>query len=102
MNLKDVDAAEHEFTGAELGELLLESVRQMKAGEVSRVCHVAVSEAVKARHKTGMSQSEFAKVLGVSVRTLQGWEQGRRQPSGAAATLLKIASRHPEALLELR
>ena len=40
--------------------------------------------------------------MGVSVRTLQGWEQGRRNPSGAAATLLKIATRHPEVLIELR
>jgi putative transcriptional regulator len=53
------------------------------------------------RAKVGMSQSAFAKLLGVSVRTLQEWEQGRRKPSGAAQTLLTIAQRHPEYLQEL-
>ncbi len=41
--------------------------------------------------KTGLSQNAFAELLGVSVRTLQDWEQGRREPCGAAKTLLKIA-----------
>lgn len=56
-----------------------------------------------ARHvrQPALSQAEFAKLLGVSVRTLQEWEQGRRAPSGAAATLLRIAARHPAALMEL-
>lgn len=54
-----------------------------------------------ARAATGLSQAAFAKLLGVSVRTLQEWEQGRKSPSGAAATLLKVASRHPEVLQEL-
>ena len=54
-----------------------------------------------ARAATGLSQAAFAKLLGVSVRTLQEWEQGRKLPSGAAATLLKVASRHPEVLQEL-
>ena len=53
------------------------------------------------RAATGLSQAAFAKLLGVSVRTLQEWEQGRKLPSGAAATLLKVASRHPEVLQEL-
>jgi putative transcriptional regulator len=46
-----------------------------------------------------LSQSQFASLLGVSVRTLQGWEQGRKQPSGAAHTLLTIARTNPKALL---
>jgi len=54
-----------------------------------------------ARASTGMSQAAFAKLLGVSVRTLQEWEQGRKEPSGAAATLLKVAARHPEVLQEM-
>lgn len=54
-----------------------------------------------ARAATGFSQTAFAKLLGVSVRTLQEWEQGRKVPSGAAATLLKVAARHPEVLQEL-
>jgi putative transcriptional regulator len=54
-----------------------------------------------ARAATGLSQATFAKLLGVSVRTLQEWEQGRKTPSGAAATLLKVAAKHPEVLKEL-
>lgn len=59
------------------------------------------AQVVLARATTGLSQSAFAKLLGVSVRTLQEWEQGRKVPSGAAATLLKVATRYPEILREL-
>jgi putative transcriptional regulator len=52
----------------------------------------------KARAATGLSQTAFASLLGVSVRTLQEWEQGRKIPSGAAATLLKVAAKHPNVL----
>jgi putative transcriptional regulator len=51
--------------------------------------------------KSGLSQAQFAAVLGVSKRTLEQWEQGRREPSGATQTLLKIADKHPEVLLEV-
>jgi putative transcriptional regulator len=74
---------------------LLQSVRQMKAGKVQ----VVTSPVIEARRKTGLSQSQFAALLGVSVRTLQGWEQGRKQPSGAARTLLAIATANPKALI---
>lgn len=77
---------------------LLASVRQMKTGKAARVTAVEVSAATEARNRVGMSQNEFAKLLGVSVRTLQDWEQGRREPSGAAKTLLRIASQNPEAV----
>ena len=80
---------------------LLESVRQMKKGNTARVTQVTLSPTSEVRAKVGMSQSAFAKLLGVSVRTLQEWEQGRRKPSGAAQTLLTIAQRHPEYLQEL-
>ena len=79
----------------DLAEELLQSVREMKAGQVS----VVTSPVIEARKKTGLSQSQFAALLGVSVRTLQGWEQGRKQPSGAARTLLAIASTNPQAVL---
>lgn len=55
---------------------------------------------VAARAGTGLSQSEFAELLGVSVRTLQDWEAGRREPSGAAQTLLRIAASHPRIVRE--
>ncbi len=48
-----------------------------------------------------MSQSEFAKLLGVSVRTLREWEQGRREPSGAARSLIRVAKERPDVLREL-
>lgn len=79
----------------DLAAELLQSVREMKAGQV----HVISSPVIEARNKTGLSQSQFAALMGVSVRTLQGWEQGRKQPSGAARTLLAIASTNPKALL---
>ena len=79
----------------DLAAELLESVRQMKAGKTK----VVLSPATEARERTGLSQSQFATLLGVSVRTLQGWEQGRKQPSGAARTLLTIAQTNPNALL---
>jgi|SRR5581483_1721889 DNA-binding transcriptional regulator YiaG len=52
------------------------------------------------RQKLGLSQSRFARLLGISVRTLHHWEQGTRTPSGAARVLLRVAARHPEAILE--
>jgi putative transcriptional regulator len=76
---------------------LLQSVREMKAGKV----HLVTSPVVEARRNTCLSQSEFAALLGVSIRTLQGWEQGRKQPSGAARTLLAIAASNPRALLAI-
>ena len=79
----------------DLASELLQSIREMKAGNT----HVVLSPATEARQKTGLSQSQFASLLGVSVRTLQGWEQGRKQPSGAARTLLSIARTNPKALL---
>jgi putative transcriptional regulator len=81
----------------DLGAELLQSVREMKAGKVA----VVTSPVIEARRKTGLSQSQFAALIGVSVRTLQNWEQGRKQPSGAAKTLIKVAERHPEVLQEL-
>ena len=79
----------------DLAAELLQSIREMKAGKT----HVVFSPATEARQRTGLSQSKFAALLGVSVRTLQGWEQGRKQPSGAARTLLTIARTNPKALL---
>jgi putative transcriptional regulator len=52
------------------------------------------------RSKLGLSQSEFALLIGVSVATLQNWEQGRRHPEGPARALLRIAAKNPEAVLE--
>ena len=83
----------------DIGNELLDGVRELKGGKSGRVVNVpAVSDI---REKTGLSQSRFAALLGVSVRTLQDWEQGRRAPSGAARTLLLVANKNPKALLEV-
>jgi len=80
---------------------VLDSVREIKAGGGKRSTVEPTSNVVRIRMKSGLSQAEFAAVLGVSKRTLEQWEQGRRNPSGAAKTLLRIADRHPEVLLEV-
>ena len=80
---------------------LLESVKQMGRRQAARVTHFKVPEAAEARALGGLSQQEFALLLGVSARTLQDWEQGRREPTGAAKTLLRVAVSHPEVLREL-
>ncbi|WP_295444742.1 helix-turn-helix domain-containing protein [uncultured Thiodictyon sp.] len=90
-------ATNDSMTGEELGEKLLESIRQMNAG----LGTVVSSPIIAARRRSGLSQAQFAALLGVSVRTLQEWEQGRRQPSGAAKTLFKVAERYPEVLRDL-
>ncbi len=84
----------------DLGAELLESVRAVKAGKVGKVNLIPVSIAAEARQRLGLSQAQFAGMLGVSVRTFQDWEQGRREPSGAARTLLKIAAVRPDAVHE--
>jgi putative transcriptional regulator len=82
-----------------LGREILQGLRELKRGEHGRV--INVPDVASVRGKTGLSQSRFAALLGVSVRTLQDWEQGRRAPSGAARTLLLIAARNPGALLDV-
>ena len=82
-----------------VGLEILEGLRQLKRGEHGRIINVPSVTSV--REKTGLSQSRFAELLGVSVRTLQEWEQGRRAPSGAARTLLLIAAKNPRALLDV-
>jgi putative transcriptional regulator len=80
---------------------LLEAVRDMKAGRAARTTQVKLSDAADARLHAGLSQSQFAALLGVSVRTLQNWEQGRTQPSGAAKTLIRVAQAAPAVLRQL-
>lgn len=84
-----------------VGLELLQSVREMKAGRRGRVHKVQAPPVVAARLRSGLSQARFARLLGVSVRTLQDWEQGRRAPSGAAKTLVLIAARRPDVLRSL-
>jgi putative transcriptional regulator len=85
-------------------ENLCESIRQAGAiqrGErkPSRVFHHADPDPRAIRERLGLSQSRFAAIIGVSVRTLQNWEQGRRSPEGPAKALLRVVDRDPEAVL---
>jgi putative transcriptional regulator len=86
-------------TTRDVGAEILEGLREIKRGAIGRV--INVPDVAKTRKMTGLSQARFAELLGVSIRTLQDWEQGRRAPSGAARTLLMIAAKNPKALLEV-
>lgn len=81
-----------------VGAEILEGLRQLKAGDVGRV--TTLPKVSETRARVGLSQSDFARLIGVSVRTVQEWEQGRRAPSGPARTLLMIAHKNPKALLD--
>lgn len=84
---------------------LVESIEEMGAylrGEIepARVTFVGEPDPREIRGKLGMTQQEFAEALGISVKTLRNWEQGRRDPSGPAMRLLRIAEKNPEILRE--
>jgi putative transcriptional regulator len=86
-------------------ELLCESIRQ--AGEIrrgvrrpSRTFVIDDPDPKAIRERLGLSQSRFASIIGVSVRTLQNWEQGRREPEGPAKALLRVVDREPQAVLQ--
>lgn len=87
--------------GRDIGEELVQALQELKGGKIGRKFEVSVNDVVKARLGTGLSQSEFAAALRISPRTLQQWEQGRRLPSGAAETLLRIVARHPGVLRDI-
>jgi putative transcriptional regulator len=80
---------------------VLDGVREIKAGGGKRSVVEPRSRVVRARLKTGLTQAQFAALLGGSKRTLEQWEQGRRKPSGAAKTLIKLAELHPEVLRKI-
>ncbi|MBC7752122.1 MAG: helix-turn-helix domain-containing protein [Candidatus Saccharibacteria bacterium] len=80
---------------------LLQSVREMNADVRARETKVNISDVIEARHKTGLSQQQFANILHISKRTLQDWEQGRREPSGAAQSLIRIALSRPDVIAEV-
>lgn len=86
---------------------LLTSVRQagaIRRGEMEAGRTFEVREEVNAkvvRESLGLSQNGFAALLGISAATLRNWEQGRRTPEGAAKVLLRVAARHPEAVLDV-
>ena len=80
---------------------LLKAVKQMKAGKKGRVYTPEQLLAISARQSVNLTQKEFARLLNVSVDSVQDWEQGRRSPRGAARTLLRVVHEHPEILEKL-
>jgi putative transcriptional regulator len=87
--------------GRDVWQEVLDGAREIKAGGGKRFAAEPRSYVVRARLRSGLTQAEFAALLGVSKRTLEQWEQGRREPSGAAKTLIKVAELHPEVLREV-
>jgi putative transcriptional regulator len=80
---------------------VVDGVREIKSGGGKRSVVEPRSPIVRARLKAGLTQEQFAALLGVSKRTLEQWEQGRRKPSQAAKTLIKVAELHPEVLRKI-
>lgn len=80
----------------------IQEAGRIQRGEVkaSRVFHYSPLDIRKIRGRFHKSQAEFAALLGLSVNTLQEWEQGRRKPSGPARMLLMVADRHPEVIAD--
>jgi putative transcriptional regulator len=94
------------MTNRDIGQEILDGIQEIKAFKAGRgdlrthsLKEPAPPQVIRAR--LNLSQSAFASLMGVSLRTVQDWEQGRRKPSGPAAALLRIAEQKPEIFLEL-
>lgn len=90
----------------DIGQEILDGLREIKAHKEGRVdlrkrTLQPPPLAHEIRAELQLSQTAFAGFMGVSLRTLQDWEQGRRQPAGSARMLLRIAQQHPEVFLDL-
>jgi len=99
LNAKELKKFEE---GRDIDAEIRQGMEEILSG-VAAVEHIIpIPDVVTARQNTGMSQSTFAELLGISKRTLQEWEQARKTPSKAAQSLIKIAIKHPEILRELQ
>jgi len=90
----------------DIGAEILEGIQEIKEHKKGRVGLKVTNLSAPSppqiiRSKLNMSQSAFAGLLGVSIRTLQDWEQGRREPQGPAVALLRIAEQHPQVFSQL-
>jgi len=90
-----------------IGQEILEGIKEIKRFKKGKIKLNArtlnePSPAKTIRKKLKLSQSSFASLMGVSPRTIQDWEQGRRKPQGPAKSLLRIAEQHPEIFIEIR
>ena len=94
-------ALAHFEAGRDIWQEVLDGVNEIKAGGGKRFIVEPRSPVLRVRLKSGLTQAQFAALLGVSKRTLEQWEQGRREPSGAAKTLIRVAELHPEILRQI-
>jgi putative transcriptional regulator len=88
-------------TRRDIWQEVVDGVCDIKAGRGRRTKVEPRSPIVRVRLQAGLTQAQFAALLGVSKRTLEQWEQGRRVPSGAAKTLIRVAQLHPDVLREI-
>ena len=84
-----------------IGQEIVDSLQEIKAGSGRRYRFTAPAEIRQIRESVGVSQANFARMLGISLRTLQDWEQGRRRPNQAAQSLLAVAAKRPEVMREV-
>lgn len=94
------------MTERDIGAEILEGIREIKSFKAGKLALRTrelkePSAPQQIRQKLNLSQVAFAGMMGVSLRTIQDWEQGRRTPSGPAKSLLRIAEQHPEVFMEL-
>ncbi len=89
---------EQDFENLKAG---LQEVLKIERGEREPAKRYIIESVRETREKHGLSQAEFAKMLGISVRTLQNWEQGHRRPTGPTRILLEVTTRHPELVMEI-
>ena len=87
------------MNGRNIGEELIQAAREVKANQRARVTQI--NDVMMTRQKLGLSQAAFARLLGISPHTIQEWEQGRRNPQGAAQSLLRIAQAKPDIVREV-
>jgi putative transcriptional regulator len=85
----------------DIGREILEAIEDIKQGKGKRKFIDGFEDVRGVRNELNLSQTAFSSFMGISVRTLQEWEQGRRKPGGSAISLLRIAHRHPEAFIDL-
>ncbi len=84
-----------------IGEEVLQAIRDIKAGRGKRTIVFRPNDVARVREKLKITQSQLATIVGVSVRTLREWEQGRRRPKGAAVAFLAIASARPDVVQDV-
>lgn len=85
----------------DIGREILEAIQDIKHGKGKRKVIDGFEDVRGVREELHLSQNAFSSFMGISVRTLQEWEQGRRKPRGSALSLLRIAHKHPEAFIDL-